>query len=332
MTPRNTSQPYNLKLRSITWLWLLVSVVTMALPFTAQAQFAEPLLDSQSGTPMPPPLGDGPIPGPEIPGDTVNSILPPPPGPGNMPPASMFASGFGENRTIVRVYRQRSGGPMNSSRGMREDRTIRPDQLSSFQIEKINEILGINMLSGQANMDVQATNEQIEKIDDVLAAYPGFTPGPRKKIEKDQRGNIDPARLQRDASIFTFDGILPSVRYLARYLVILGVVSATVFMAIAATSVVFGHQYGGSRVIGVAGGLILLLMSYTIWKVVQMNTFKAVWKAGMKDSARSQNRPFNNGLTDQLSDTSTPGIPKEPPAGPQRSGVPLLPFGNAGNQ
>ena len=74
---------------------------------------------------------------------------------------------------------------------------------------------------------------------------------------------------------YDFQGPLPTVRTFSRYLVILGVVCATVFMTLAAWSMVFGSPYGASRVIGAAGGLILLLMGYTIWKVVQMNTFHA---------------------------------------------------------
>lgn len=85
---------------------------------------------------------------------------------------------------------------------------------------------------------------------------------------------------------YDFSGPLPTVRTFSRYLVILGVVVATVFVSLAAWSMVFGNPYGGSRVIGAVGGLLLLLAGYTIWKIVQMNTFHANstgWEAHYRD-------------------------------------------------
>jgi hypothetical protein len=65
------------------------------------------------------------------------------------------------------------------------------------------------------------------------------------------------------------------VRTFAHYLVLLGVVCSCIFMAMAGAAITLGHPYAGSRAIGAASGLMLLLMGYTIWKVVQMNTFNA---------------------------------------------------------
>lgn len=93
---------------------------------------------------------------------------------------------------------------------------------------------------------------------------------------------------ERQPNRYDFNGPLPTVRTFARYLVILGCVSATVFMALAAWSMVMGSPYGGSRVMGAAGGLLLLLAGYTIWKIVQMNTFNANstgWESHYRDGS-----------------------------------------------
>ncbi|HEY9790901.1 MAG TPA: hypothetical protein V6D22_10910 [Candidatus Obscuribacterales bacterium] len=76
-------------------------------------------------------------------------------------------------------------------------------------------------------------------------------------------------------SRYEFDGPLPTVRVFCHYLVILGVVAATIWVAMASIGMVMGNRGAGDRVIGAAGGLLLLLGGYTIWKIVQMNTFHA---------------------------------------------------------
>lgn len=80
-------------------------------------------------------------------------------------------------------------------------------------------------------------------------------------------------QAQKKDNKYEFQGPLPTVRTFSRYLVILGVVVATVFVAMASIGVVMGQRGGVDRVIGAVGGLLLLLASYTIWKIVQMNTF-----------------------------------------------------------
>ena len=98
-------------------------------------------------------------------------------------------------------------------------------------------------------------------------------------------------------------------------------------MALAAYSVVLGHPYGGARVIGTAAGLMLLLMGYTIWKIVQMNTFNANTNLppvfGVKPNAAQVND------ANMQQNAGTPGVPGG--AGGGRSGIPVVPFGNAIN-
>ena len=158
-----------------------------------------------------------------------------------------------------------------------------------------------------------------------MAAWPQYQMnGNRKKINNDSPATGYPKANEN--SSYDFQGPLPTVRTFSRYLVILGVVCATVFMALAAYSVVLGHPYGGARVIGTAAGFMLLMMGYTIWKIVQMNTFKAMSNV----PAISQNRP----QTAQVNDANigAPGLPVNPGgAGAGRSGIPVQPLGNANN-
>ena len=78
---------------------------------------------------------------------------------------------------------------------------------------------------------------------------------------------------------------------------------------------------------GSAAGVFMLLGAYTIWKIVQMNTFGA----NSSNPAISQNRP----QTDQVPAAfqARPNVPITPntaPPGPARGGVPLQPEGAAG--
>ena len=115
---------------------------------------------------------------------------------------------------------------------------------------------------------------------------------------------------QKQSPKYEFQGPLPTVKTFSRYLVILGVVMATIIVSLAAWSMVFGSPYGGSRVIGAVGGLLLLLAGYTIWKIVQMNTFDfnstGTW-AQYQDGTQ-MNIPGPGG--------ANPGGPFQPPQNP----------------
>ena len=305
----------------------LISVgISFAIPQSSSAQYAQPLPPYQAPPQgAPPPIGDGSTPLQVEPGD-VQAPPSVPSGAADSTPGHQFPVGNGSNRTMVRIYRQRAGGATGQSRGEGMVQTIRPDQLSADQISQINGILGINMLNGQESQDVQASNEQIEQVQNVLFPYPqAQDQGGKKFINSDSPAQGYPKAGQE--SIYEFQGPIPTVRTFCRYLVILGVVSATIWMALAMYSMVMGHPYGGARVVGAVAGLMLLLMGYTIWKIVQMNTFNA-----MSDRpAISQNRP-NDGQTNQM---NPPDLPPANPGGaggrPNRSGVPVLPLYNAQN-
>lgn len=117
---------------------------------------------------------------------------------------------------------------------------------------------------------------------------------------------------------------LPSVKPFCKILVILGVVFATVYMVFAAYSVVLGHKDAGSRVTGAAGGLILLLMAYSIYKVVMINALRIPWTGGVDTIESLEAHPRQ-----PLQSANTPIVPAAPAA--NRSNMPVRPFFNAQN-
>jgi hypothetical protein len=118
---------------------------------------------------------------------------------------------------------------------------------------------------------------------------------------------VNPAQVP--GNNYDFQGPLPTVRTFCRYLVILGVVVACVWVAMAGISVVMGNQNGPARVIGAVGGLLLLLAGYTIWKIVQMDTFHAN-TTGVTNNSRgqAQQRQYNGPVNPLSASTqSDPG-------------------------
>lgn len=304
----------------------VLGALSVIAPLSALAQFAQPLgYPSQNTNPQPEVPGSGNAPAPVNPGDTIGA---PPVASGQADPTTgnSFPNGVGRDRTVVNVMRSRNGGALGQPLGNRMAMTIRPDQLSADQLGQVQGILGVNLTSGEPIIQVNASDAQIEQLQQAMAAWPQYQMnGNKKKINNDSPATGYPKANEN--SSYDFQGPLPTVRTFSRYLVILGVVCATVFMALAAYSVVLGHPYGGARVIGVAAGLMLLLMGYTIWKIVQMNTFKAM----SNTPAINQNRP----QTAQVNDANigAPGLPVNPGGGGGggRSGIPVQPFGNANN-
>lgn len=265
-----------------------------------------------------PPIGDGTTPIPEI----INDAAPPPPvpsGTAQVAPVAgnVFPQTIGNDRTLVYVYRM--------DRSLRMVQTIRPDQLSANAIAQVNGILGINMLSGQPYIQVVASNGQIAEVNQVLAPYPNaIIFGGRTAIVSDNPAANYPK--PGEANRYVYQGPLPTVATFGRYLVIMGVASATIFMALASYSIVSGNQYGGARVIGAASGLILLLMAYTIWKLVQMNTFNPI----ASFTSMNNSRPYQALVpTTSLGGAGTPVVPTAPAGLVPRSGVPLQPLGGS---
>lgn len=340
--------------------WLLTAGFMMIAPLASSAQFAQPVgsnfstLQSNTmsnaenttgggpeigpngpmgwqGPAVPEPPGDGPTPANLIPGDN-SAPTPPPTGNAQSNPAngSMFSTGTGTNRTIIHIYRQTNGGLLGQSRGTREVQTLRPDQMSSQQWGQVQSILGANLGSGEGNVEVTVSDSQLEQLNAVFAPYPGYSTNSAgyKSITQDQPATGYPKNNEQ--SIYSFQGPLPTVQKFCRYLVILGVVAATIWVAMGATSIVFGDGYGGAKVVGAIAGLMMLLCGYTVWKVVQMNTFKA------NSNAYINNSRTTNGQVSTLGTPNLPAVPQGVVPGPSRFGIPLVPLGDynssTGNQ
>ncbi|MBS1990357.1 MAG: hypothetical protein JSS83_07555 [Cyanobacteria bacterium SZAS LIN-3] len=283
--------------------------------------FINPLY--QQGAPDPPPIGSGNVPPQVNPGDT-GAVPAVPSGQADQSNGSDFQVTPGQDRVVAHLYMQDQA----NGRGTRYVQTIRGDQLSDEALGQIQGILGVNLIGGnQAAIDVAVTTAQLEQIQEVLAPYPQTSMvNGRKKIMGDNPAAGYP-KPGRD-SLYAFDGILPTVQTFSRYLVILGVVAATIFMSLAAWAMVQGNPYGGARVMGSAAGLLMLLAAYTIWKIVQMNTFGA----NSNNPAISQNRTNTAQIPSAFA--PRPNVPVTPNqaqvGGAPREGVPVQPLGNAG--
>ncbi|MBX9940309.1 MAG: hypothetical protein K2Y32_13700 [Candidatus Obscuribacterales bacterium] len=305
----NRSQKQIKKLITITWLFstLIFSVVG-------------PVGDAfaQIGAPEPPPPGDGSVAPPVNPGD-LGGPQPVPSGTADNTAGTNFSVGAGSDRTVVRLFN-------NGPRGQRMVQTIRPDTLTPDQLNQIQGILGVNLGSGEQSVDVFVTDGQLEQLNEAMAAYPQTTNnGGRKQITTDAPAANRP--LPGREALYAFPGVVPTVATFSRYLVITGVVMATVFMALAAYSMVNGSPYGGARVLGAASGLFLLLAAYTIWKIVQMNTFN-----GNSDRA-AQIQAKAGGALVQDAFLTRPNMPATPAVGATsigRSGVPVQPLDPTG--
>ncbi len=270
--------------------------------------------------PSPPPIGDGDTPAPVTPGD--------PGGPPNVPsgthdptPGHNFPTGTGRDRSIVRIHH-------TDGRGVRQVQTLRPDTLSNDAISQIEGILGVNMRSGEQSIDADASDAQMEQINEALAPYPQATDnGGRKFIDSDSPANGYPKPDRNSIYGYTPDHPLPTVWTFSRYLVILGVVSATIFMSMAAYSMVMGNPYGGSRVMGAAAGLMLLLSAYTIWKIVQMNTYNANSDTPAQNNSRQATAQVQDAFMNRANTPANPGGG----GANGRSGLPVQPLFNHGN-
>ena len=140
--------------------------------------------------------------------------------------------------------------------------------------------------------------------------------GPRSDAQR-IADTINPANVP--GNNYDFQGPLPTVRTFCRYLVILGVVVACVWVSMSAIAVVMGNSNGPARVIGAVGGLLLLLAGYTIWKIVQMNTFHGNTTGWSNNSRGGANtRQYNGPVNPTYGSTpEDPGVTSPvPQAGP----------------
>ncbi len=257
---------------------------------------------------------------------------------GNFP-----ANQTGTNRITYHIYQNTKSMTQLPSGGFprsyREVQAIRTDQLTQQQAKPVMALLtGLPAVPGvpagtPTNKNVMASNSQIAQLQNILSPAPvsKIKPAPNaatgavQQIVSDRLGQKpmkwpnqftymqdQPPTTSSTGSIIPTG--LPTIRIFCRYLVLLGVVVGTIMMAQAATAVIYGHQYGGARVIGSAGGLILLLMGYTIWKVVHMHTI----------NMQNGTTPY----TTQVNLIQSKTFPQSNPL-PQSNTLPVVPINSA---
>ena len=212
-------------------------------------------------------------------------------------------------------------------RGIKLNMTINPATLDADTWSQIQAITG-SPAPGQAATNVTVNDAQLAQINQILAPYPPtVTENGRTVISSDAPLG---ANQPQPSNTFSYDGLLPTVPAFCRYLIIAGVVLATVWMALAAYSMVLGHPYAGSRVIGTAAGLMLLLCAFTIWKIVRMNTYNANTYDDPQALLNYEHRPS----IDPVYPSQVPGLPPTPAAPTGRtssSGLPVQPLYGKGN-
>jgi hypothetical protein len=136
--------------------------------------------------------------------------------------------------------------------------------------------------------------------------------------------NVRPFAGLMGTNTVRLNGPTTTVRPFARYLVKLGVVFSTVLMIFAAYSVILGQRDGAARVVSTAAGLILLLMGYTIYKIVVMDT-QLYGKSPYGNNADQNNHqaqktsePYATNNTPQMNNNATgrssPARPAQPAA------------------
>lgn len=212
--------------------------------------------------------------------------------------------------------------------------TIRPTTLTSEQICDINTILGINMLSGQLTIEADASKHQLELIQSVLAPSANdstlglsiINSNGHKEINRDPNAEQSAAlRRSGDDALYVYKGPIPAAKTLARMIVVVGLIAATIYVAFAAFSITSGQTHGGSRVIAAASGLILLLMGYTIYKILMMN---AVIERGVIDTTVITKQLPLSGLVDERHRpvADTPKVPANVGSYAPRSGLQVQPL------
>lgn len=288
----------------------VLATLFIQLSMTVAATFAQ-------GVPEPPPIGDSLPSAPVIAGD--QGVAPPvPTGTAdvttglmpNGPSDGAFRTGPGRDRTVVYIYFEQ-----------RMVRALRPDQLSALDLGRVQGLFpGYNFLDGQQTLYINASEDQLAELDDILAPYPEITnrgSSPGRNFWRAKPNLTTYNTLTRNAP-------LVSVHNFSRWLVILGVVVATILFAFAAFSVVMGHRDGGGRVVGSASGLMALLMAFTIWKIVHMNTHQM--NSTDDFSATNFNRPETATVND--TEMTVPNVPVSPltPRTNGRSGIPVQPL------
>jgi len=248
------------------------------------------------GVPPPPgsvnPGGANPLAGavaPAVtPGDQPSNWNPVPTGTESTNP--QYGTYFGHQnqsfRSRVNLLVNRGSQIVNGAtvdRGTRVALTFQPDELTDSQRSQVEGILNLGaggLAGNQPYQNITVSTATLQQIQQILYPpakasgniypYPG-TPGnnirntpwtTRTFIAADSPAAGYPRYPSQEIPF-----LKQEIRDFAHYLVILGVVMACVQLVFVGAMMAFGHPYSGSKAVAAAGGLMLLLMAYTIWKV-----------------------------------------------------------------
>jgi hypothetical protein len=353
----NKTGKSSLRTKSVgAWLSILclasfLATVTWQSPASAQNAPIQPpnsLLNwGQPGQPAPegdpPPPGSGANPDGVTAGDQ-GGTPPVPTGQATQGTGNNFPTIQNMNRTTVYVYAQTyehvypgpsAGGQASdistqgTYRGKRMVMTIRGNTLTSQQMNTIGGILGVNFNGGQETIQADATNDQIEQINEAL--YPDASQqgwgistlqgdGRLKIMQDPSDAQWSKIRRPLDTSLYKWVPTLPIVPVFCRYFIILGVVIATVFVAKAGYSMCFGHAYAGTRAVAAITGLATLLCAFTIYKIVILNLMHA------NSTTVQSNVKSVAGAGNPTQTPNVPIVPQVPNGQPPRAGIPVIPL------
>ncbi len=334
-------------------LYGLIFFITSTTGSGALAQATNPAIYMPPGqTPSqgaPPPPGSGSTAAPVIPGDPERQDIPS----GQPVSSPEYGTNFGHNpekrRSRINLTMGEPSKRNNTSLslgGQHVVLTFQPDQLTSQQKGQVQGILGAGAFnSSQPYQNITVSQDQLTEMQNALAPSPDMNAGTsavpmRDGRERSQIFTDTPAgnNLSQNGTNGVHP-LFPVIQQFCRYLVVLGVVCACIFMAFSSIGLIFGDRNAGARIIASAGGIMLLLMGYAIWKVVRANEINARGpqvvdlssKPPMQQSRSSPGDVIEMNEKYSFVSTTNANLPIIPnnPGGIQRSGLPLLPLGDA---
>jgi len=217
--------------------------------------------------------GDGPYASPEIAGDKGS----PPP-----VPSGSLSNWSGTNFSHVpehiplTIYLRTntSSHTTHESVGTHSVLTIRPNTLNIMQLDLVSNVLNLN-LSQAANTNtlwIDISEQQLIQLQSILAPSPNDSIA---RLDSQGRKKISEEAAVSKQQSYNLLSYLPTVRRFSAYAVLLGVVFATILFSLAAYALTMGERGSGQRIIGTAAGLIILLMAFTIYRLLISNAINS---------------------------------------------------------
>lgn len=260
-------------------------------PARSNVMFYPPSSNPTQGV-LPPP-GSGEISPGVTPGDLRTSKPPVPSGSSSTKPqyGTYFEHQSQSFRSRVNLLVSRGQQTINGTsadRGTRVALTFQPDEIPDSKRSQIEGLLGGQSFSNEPYQNIEVNDSTLEEIENILYPpaqpsgsvypYPG-TPGDNIRntpwTERSYIAADNPADRHPRNGNNEIKSPRKPIRDFSLYLVIGGVVVACVQIVIAGTFMTYGQPYAGGKAIAAAGGLMLLLMAFAIWKIDMVNVLAA---------------------------------------------------------